>query len=236
MIEHPTKKGAIAVFVKTPSHSKIKTRLEAGVGKKNAEAFHISSANCVAAVADLASDSLGTKPYFAVAELMAMNSPSWKRLSNYYQGEGGLGQRLHHVYSGLQKSHGFAILLGADSPQLEISDLKDTVAWLTESRVSRFAFGPAVDGGFWLFGGNRPLPESLWNTVEYSKPSTGSDFLSRISPLGSVKILRSLTDGDRKEDLEKILTDFEKMRAPLQEQLSLISLCQTICARKKNQA
>ncbi|HCO24225.1 MAG TPA: hypothetical protein DIT97_14715, partial [Gimesia maris] len=49
-LEMLSKQGAIAVFVKTPGYSPLKTRLAQSVGTVQAEQFHILSAKAVAAV------------------------------------------------------------------------------------------------------------------------------------------------------------------------------------------
>jgi glycosyltransferase A (GT-A) superfamily protein (DUF2064 family) len=171
---------------------------------------------------------LGIQPFFAIAESDAVNSPFWQGLPNLYQGEGGLGLRMHQVYSQLQRSHGHVILLGADTPQMEIGDLVSAAQWISKSGETRFSFGPAQDGGFWLFGGNGPIPQSLWTDVEYSQPDTGKRFLSNLSPHGKLQFQRTLSDVDTVADLPRVLADLTSLAAPTKEQAKLILLVQEI--------
>jgi uncharacterized protein len=229
------KTGALALMVKTPGFSPVKTRLAAAIGESAAHTFHMEAAYSVAAIMQSAAQILGMQPFFAIAEPDGVHSPLWKNMPNLFQGEGGLGQRMHKIYTDLQKSHGHAILLGADTPQLEIADLISSAEWISGSDETRFSFGPAEDGGFWLFGGNGPLPLSLWTDVEYSQPTTGMAFRSKLTPLGQVQIHRSLNDVDVKEDLPRVLKDLTRLSEPLKEQTALRVWIESFLARGAEQ-
>jgi uncharacterized protein len=214
------KSGAIAIFVKTPEFSEVKTRLAKGIGKENAIQFHLSSAKAVAAIAK----STHRKVFFAVAEKAAQDSKHWKEFPTCLQGEGSLGHRMGNVYATLLKSNNFVILLGADSPQIRPEDLVMGMAWLEDSSESRFIFGPARDGGFWIFGGNENIPETIWTSVEYSREDTGKNFLKKIETLGEVFILPEYQDIDTEEDLEPVIIEMEKQKSLLKEQVNLVNL------------
>ncbi len=213
--------GSFAVFVKTPGLSPIKTRLAAGIGKARAEDFHLASANAVAAVVKRASVCLDTEAYFAVAESQGLASIHWRALGQVYQGEGGLGERMRKVYSQLANDHGYAVLLGADSPQMSVEDLTAAADWLSRTEEPRFVLGPAADGGFWLFGGNRILPDTLWTSVEYSTPETGRHFTEAVNSHGSMLILRALRDVDRGADLPPLQAALASLSDPTPEQTEL---------------
>ena len=72
------KSGAMAVFVKTPGYSPVKTRLAASLGVKAAESFHLASAYSVAAIMQASSRLMGVQCFFAIAEKAAFHSPLWK--------------------------------------------------------------------------------------------------------------------------------------------------------------
>ena len=216
--------GAFAIFVKTPGLSPIKTRLaagSAGIGKDGAEAFHLASARAVAAVVEQASARLNAHAYFAVAEPQGLASSHWRKLGRVYQGEGGLGERMRRVYAQLVSAHGFAMLLGADSPQLAWEDLLTAAEWLARADEPRCVIGPAADGGFWLFGGNHPLPDTLWTSVQYSAPDTGKRFRDAAAGHGAMLTLRILDDVDHGEDLPPLQGALASLRNPMPEQLAL---------------
>lgn len=214
----------MAIFVKTPGLSPVKTRLAAGIGKSRAEAFHLAASRAVAAVVTQAAEPLGAAGYFAVAEAEGMESPYWGVHRRIFQGHGGLGNRLHHVYASLLENHAYALLIGADTPQMERGDLIAAAHWLALKDEARFAFGPAGDGGFWLLGGNRPLPETVWTSVEYSRSDTGAEIRALVEPFGSILDLRELADVDLPADLPRMRSALRGLSHPAPEQVELISL------------
>lgn len=218
--------GAIAIFVKTPGHSPVKTRLAATTGRGFAEAWHGRAAAAVAAVVRDAGEHGGITPYWAVAERAALAGGGWSGFAGIAQGDGTLGARMAHVHRTLTERHGFAILLGADAPQLRTSEVLDAIAWLSDSRA-RLALGPARDGGFWLFGGNRVVPEAVWTTVTYSRADTCDAFRAALADHGEWRQGAVLTDLDRGEDLPAVLAELAALPAPLPEQAALTEWLQT---------
>jgi rSAM/selenodomain-associated transferase 1 len=209
---------ALAIFVKTPGLSPIKTRLAAGIGAEHAERFHALAANAVAAVARAAMPLI--EPYWAVAEPEALRHPRWDRLPVLCQGAGGLGQRLDTVCSALQARHGRVLLVGADSPQLTV-DLLHRAVRVLDAAPTPVVIGRASDGGFWLFGTRVPVPASVWHKPSYSSAHTADQLLAALRPLGAPASLPTLTDVDRAEDLTALAEALQALPAPLPEQQAL---------------
>ncbi len=212
--------GGLAIFVKTPDWSPIKTRLADCIGTAQAEAFHGQSADAVASVALEAQALGGARVHWAVAECGAMQSETWAGLPLLAQGEGGLGERMECVYHQLLDRYGAGLLVGADSPQLRASELLRGACWL-DSTTPRLLLGPASDGGFWLFGGNTPLPRAAWLEPIYSQPQTRRDFVQAMDPFGEWMQLQTLTDVDRFADFPRVRADLEALLHPTPEQLRL---------------
>jgi len=105
--------AAVAIFVKTPGLSPVKTRLAAGVGVEAATEFHRLAAASVAGVARACGEEI--VPYWAVAEQEALDAPAWRGFPTIWQGEGGLGARLDRIYATLLLRHGRVLLIGADA-------------------------------------------------------------------------------------------------------------------------
>lgn len=194
-------KGALALFVKTPSLSPVKTRLASKVGKVVAEEFYGLSVLAVASLARSLSNDI--TPYWAVAEKPGLTDALWSGFERIDQGEGGLGTRLNAVYEVLLKKCGFVFLMGADSPQIPPTVLRHAIHILSEHE-SEFVIGPCDDGGFYLFGGRVPIPQAIWEAVPYSVESTTADLLKRIAPLGRTSHLPTLFDVDSENDLKKL--------------------------------
>ena len=210
--------GALAIFVKTPGHSVVKGRLAADCGQDYAQAWYLRAAAAVAAVARDAQARHGLTAYWAVAESDALNA--WPGLPVIAQGHGGLGERMAHVHAQLVDQHGFGLLVGADAPQLTSALLGQAVDWLA-SPSPRFALGPASDGGFWLFGGNRAPPLAAWKAVSYSAAATARDLQTHMRELGAWCTLPALTDADHGRDLPAVLRALRALPDPLPEQRAL---------------
>lgn len=195
-------KCAIAVFVKTPGLSPLKTRLAASLGKEKAEAFYQRSVRAVESVLKKAHNQTQTfEVFWAVAEKEGLNHSLWKSFSKTYQGEGDLGQRLHKVYSSLIKKYESVLLIGADCPEIELSQLKKAREILSEKN-SKFVFGPALDGGFYLFGGSTSIPKHIWTDNPYSQETTLEKLREELCLLGEVNLLEPARDVDTFEDLK----------------------------------
>ena len=153
--------GAIAVFVKTPGLSPVKTRLAAKLGREAAEAFHLAAAQSVSSVVQELSSLTDIQSYYAVAEQAALNHSHWQDLPCLWQGDGGLGERMAHIYQTLLAEHDFVILVGADIPQMTTAELLIASSWLPHADQARLIFAPSIDGGFWAFGGNCNIPQAI---------------------------------------------------------------------------
>lgn len=217
--------SAAAIFVKTPGHSPVKSRLAAGLGQAGAERLHVACARATAAV--LPGCAPAPVGYFAVAEPDAAGA--WPQLHCIGQGEGALGERLHRVFATLQERHGSALLLGADAPQLDAALVDQALAWLA-GRGPRIAFGPAADGGFWLFGASVPIPREAWNAVAYSRPDTGEALLGAVEGLGVLHLLPSLHDLDTVADIAPVAAALQALARRLPEQDAVLDLLREAAA------
>ena len=202
----------VAIFVKTPSLSPVKSRLWPGLGRRCSEALYLLSAESVASVAQSAQQRADVQPYWAVAEAAAMHSDAWVDLPHLAQGRGSLGERMAQVYRMLRERHRGAILIGADAPQLLPEALQRAADWLA-SDESRLVIGRARDGGFWLFGGNVALPDRAWLSIPYSTPDTGDRFVAAMHGYGRWLQLETLRDIDTATDLPDVHAHLAQLSA-----------------------
>lgn len=212
--------GALAIFVKTPGRSPVKSRLAADRGARYAHAWYLRAAAAVAAVAHVAQARFGVSAYWAVAEPAAIGAGDWAGLPAIAQGGGGLGERMARVHAQLVARHGRGLLLGADTPQLSVEMIGDALAWL-DAPQPRLALGPADDGGFWLFGGNVAPPAVAWTSVRYSEPGTALALQASLAGRGEWCTLPTLTDADHGADLPAVLAALRALPEPLAEQSAL---------------
>lgn len=188
---------AIAVFVKTPGLSPIKTRLAKTIGQQQAERWHELAAMAVAEVATRA----GIGPvYFAVAEKEGLTHALWSNHETLAQCDGDLGQRMAKIHRLLVERHGAGLLLGADTPQIEAKELIEAHQWLSDT-VPRQIIGPASDGGFWTYGANQAIEPQHWQRVDYSLPTTRASFEAAMQKEGEWRQLAQKTDVDEAKDL-----------------------------------
>ncbi len=220
--------AGLAIFVKTPGLSPIKTRLAAGVGEDAALTFFRLAAAATGAVAREAQALAGARltAYWAVAE--AAGQGQWPGLPVVAQGEGGLGERLDHVYASLRARHGAALLIGADSPQLTPEDLLQALAAL--DAPGDFALGPTPDGGFWVFGGRLAIARADWLAVPYSAADTAERLAGRLAGRGRLTRLAARVDVDEASDLAALAADLAALNAPLPAQLALRAWLEALLA------
>ncbi|NUO72342.1 MAG: DUF2064 domain-containing protein [Frateuria sp.] len=192
---------ALAIFVKTPGHSPLKTRLASAIGAEAATAFYRLAAAAVAAVAQTSRPAI--TPYWAVAEADAQAHAAWPDFPTLWQGEGELGTRMHRVYDELLGRHAQVLLVGADAPQLTAALLARAASALRDPAVA-FALGEARDGGFWLFGGKAPVPLAVWQSVRYSQGDTCAALRRALPCCGTTVDLPTLVDADSIDDLEPV--------------------------------
>ena len=197
--------SAIAIFVKTPGISSVKSRLAASIGQEKAEEFfHLSIKATEAVVIEAIKKSEGNiEAYWAIAEKEALQHPLWNSFKSIYQGNGELGERLATVYSKLQKKHKRVFLIGADLPHLDYRTLLRAQAKLTSS--SDFILGETQDGGFYLFGGKRVIEREIWNSISYSTRNTSAELISKLGKKNIIFAEKNF-DIDYLEDLEQLKT------------------------------
>ena len=216
-------KGAIAVLVKTPGLSPIKTRLAATIGHQLAEQFfHLAKvakeAVLKAAVGAFAERDIELSCYWAIGEEQGVDHLMWQGLERMHTGPGGLGERMHHVYSTLLQDHDLVILMGVDSPQHSVENLLDVAEYLQQPES--LVIGPALDGGFCLLGGNTPVPLANWAAVEYSREDTLANLLKQLDGY-AINYVGAMTDVDTEGDLHRMVYEMEGELLP--EQVALVS-------------
>ncbi|MEX0727347.1 MAG: TIGR04282 family arsenosugar biosynthesis glycosyltransferase [Planctomycetaceae bacterium] len=199
---------AVAIFVKTPGLSPVKSRLAAEIGVEQAERCYRLSLQAVAAVVERAKEisSIEVTPYWAVAEPEGMSHPLWQDFDRLAQPAGDLGERLAGVYDQLIARHRGVMFLGADLPQITAELLLEAMAEMSAGR--RFVIGPADDGGFYLFGGTTPLPADVWTSVVYSSKQTCEQLCGMLQGRGEVVRLKPLRDIDHLDDLKAVIEEF----------------------------
>lgn len=225
-------RGAVAVFVKTPGLSPVKTRLAATLGHQQAEQFFLLAKDAIAAMlaearAVGAAADIELHAYWAVGEAKGVQHPLWQTdgMRRMHTGEGGLGERMCHVYNTLLAEYDFVLLLGMDSPQNTPANLLRAAEYLRTP--DSLVFGPVYDGGFYLLGGNAPIALEQWLAVTYSAEDTLEKLVAQMTqPAAQIRYLPKLTDVDTQPDLAAICAEMPDEALP--EQQAVIDWIQSL--------
>lgn len=216
-------KGILAIFVKTPGLSPVKTRLAVGIGQLSALGFYSHS---VAAMTALGRNAQSLVPNldicWAVAEHEAISAELWSEFPTVFQGSGGLGARLSRVYDSLLRRYDYVCFMGADSPHLHPKLFAENVLKTSETFRDSFVMGDTVDGGFYFFGGGKPIDSKIWTDVEYSTDRTAVQLREGLQSLGSVLLMEPDFDIDTVDDLRRYGQIEMDQRSYLPEQRKLL--------------
>lgn len=205
---------ALAVFVKTPGRSPVKTRLAAQVGEEAALAVY---AECLWVMRRRMREvaAAGVRVCWAVAEEAAVADGDWDEFEALWTGEGGLGRRLGAVYSALRGAgeggFGRVALVGADCPQVTAEAVVGALG------AGGTVVGPAADGGFYLFASGAGVPMRVWEAPVYGAAGTLEGLEAALAALavegggvaGGVVRLGVLSDVDDVESLARCVGEFE---------------------------
>jgi uncharacterized protein len=186
--------ATLLVFAKPPRIGLSKTRLAKGMGPTAARRI----ASFTLSRTLRAAEASGCRVIVYVSpDSQACNARgSFKGFELKPQGPGDLTLRLGR---GLREAPpGPVLFIGADTPDLSPARLKQAVSAL---RRNDAVFGPARDGGFWLFGLHKgPQTKAPFDGVRWSGPHAMEDVWSRLPPRSRIGLLDQLIDIDEIAD------------------------------------
>ncbi|WP_291202373.1 DUF2064 domain-containing protein [Hyphomonas sp.] len=184
------------VFAKPPRIGLSKTRLAKGLGLTTAR--RIAAFTLARTLQAAKGSGCAVTIYVAPDRLVraAQAGQTFAGLPLAPQGSGGLTERL-----GLALHHappGPVLFIGADAPDVTAGKLRAAVALL---RRKDAVFGPASDGGFWLFGLHKgPRAHDPFGGVRWSGPHAMEDVWSNLPRHSRIGLLEQLTDIDEAAD------------------------------------
>lgn len=118
----------------------------------------------------------------------------------------GLGERmLAAATSGFTRGYDAVVLIGSDHPTVPPSHVEAAFRALDETEG--VAIGPSEDGGYYLLGMTRPVPE-LFSDMVFSVNTVFIETMRRLDTLGlPVAVLPAWYDVDRAADLVRLRGD-----------------------------
>jgi len=197
------------LFARRPATGEVKQRLAAAVGAEEAAEFY------AAFLGDIL-DALGRTGFpFAVGCAPAAATGYFRELAptaaEVFAQEGGdLGERMAAAFDRFFRSgFGRVVILGSDIPLLSPELLREAGEALKEVPV---VLGPCRDGGYYLVGLNRELPE-LFSGIDWGTGRVLEQTLAKLRRGGAgFRLLGELEDIDRAEELERLAAELSRRR------------------------
>lgn len=191
------RRAHLLIYAKPPRMGLAKTRLARSLGSPT-QARRIAMMTLTrtmrAAMRGAWTPVLYTAPDSALSESLGGIWPA--SLDRRSQGHGTLTDRLN---KGLTEAPpGPVLFIGADAPDVSPALIRRAIRALhTHAAV----FGPATDGGFWLFGLNKTArTRSPFGNVRWSGPHAMADVRANLPAGSRVAELPTLIDLDEAED------------------------------------
>jgi uncharacterized protein len=138
--------------------------------------------------------------YYANGEERELRDWLGEDLCYFTQAAGDLGAKMLGAFCDtLGEEAGAAVIIGTDCPGIDTQLLAQTFQAL---QTSDLVLGPALDGGYYLIGLRRVIPE-LFENIPWSTDQVLSQTLAIANRLNlSIHLLPELPDIDRPEDLK----------------------------------
>jgi hypothetical protein len=191
----------LIIFTRYPEAGKAKTRLIPALGAEAAAELHRQMTEYTLAQVKRLQQSLSltVEIWFAGGDRIQMQTWLGSDLSYQPQPEGDLGDRMAQAFqTAFDNGVKAAIIIGTDCP--ELTDVLLTEAFQALQQTD-LVLGPATDGGYYLIGLRRSVPE-LFKTIAWSTDRVFQQTVDIASNLNlSLATLPALTDVDRPDDL-----------------------------------
>lgn len=194
----------LMVFSRVPEPGRCKTRLIPVLGPGGAAQLHRQLIEATLEVARRWRSAAGgeVEAWFTGGAASAMAEQFGHGCEYRDQPGGDLGRRLAHAFDGaFTDGAAAAIAIGADCPDLTPGLLKRAFETLADTDA---VIGPACDGGYYLLGLRRTVPE-LFRDIAWGTGAVCGQTLAIAGRLGlAVHKLPMLRDIDRPEDLVRV--------------------------------
>jgi rSAM/selenodomain-associated transferase 1 len=191
----------LILFARFPIAGKVKTRLIPALGAEGAAALHRRLVLRTLGTADALCQSENVELEIRFADGNSSEMQHWLGDGRPCrpQCEGDLGQRMAGAFADSFRERSPAtVIIGSDCPLLTPEILAAAFEWLKTNPV---VFGPATDGGYYLIGLTRPVPE-LFQGVAWGTDTVLAQSLEILARNGGKPaLLQPLDDLDRPEDL-----------------------------------
>ena len=169
----------LGLFAKRPVPGAVKTRLAAAIGADSAARFYEASLRTLLSRVQ----GLDLRRVIAHAGGSDVDRAWFRQFEGYElwsQPAGGLGEILAAWFDFACAADDRVLVIGSDSPTLPLEYIRDAIVALDSHDC---VIGPAHDGGYYLLGLQRPVPQLL-EGIEWSGPQVFSQTLERAAEQG----------------------------------------------------
>jgi len=203
----------VIVFVKNIKLGTVKTRLAKTIGDFGA--YEVYSE--LVKITEKATEQLDIDKHIYFSN--AVVDTKWQNDFKTVQNGDDLGERMLNAFKdGFDDGYKKIVLVGSDLPEINSTHIEKGIDALNTSDV---VFGPAEDGGYYLIGMKKLIPEIFINKP-WSQPNLLQETLLELQRLNvTVSTLDILNDIDTYEDL--IASDFYKSNLKLQEKIQQLN-------------
>lgn len=196
--------NCVVLFVKAPTPGRVKTRLCPPLSHEQAAQVYQSFAKDTV-------EQLQRGPFRCLVTYdpnMEYPTPAWTGFDLPWFSQIGvdLGERLKHAFqSAFDRGFSRVLAVGTDSPGFSMGQISEAFEKLASSDV---VMGPALDGGYYLIGLNKPIP-AIFDRVNWSSPEVAQQTRERVKQQKlSLAELASFHDVDTYVDLKSLHEQF----------------------------
>lgn len=187
---------AIIILIKNPELGKAKTRLAKGVGDERALEIYLKLLEHTHAITCV----LEADKYLFYSDHVD-NNDIWDNTlyRKSIQNGADLGERMRHAFDAVfSNGHKSVLIIGSDCKELTAEIITEAFAELHSADT---VVGPTHDGGYYLLGMNKLIPQ-VFQDKEWSTETVLSSTLSDLEQNGlSNYLLPKLSDIDTIDDL-----------------------------------
>lgn len=195
------KQARLILFTRYPEPGRTKTRLIPALGAEGAASLQRRMSEAIVTQMAQFAAQYPVCPEIRYADGTQQAVEAWlaSDIPCLAQGEGDLGDRLRRAFAqAFAQGAGKVVVIGADCPGLTPALFARAFAALATQDL---VLGPAMDGGYYLVGLNRPAP-SLFSEIPWGTGEVLTATQKQAQSLNlSTHLLESLADVDRPEDL-----------------------------------
>ena len=200
-------KETLIIFTRYPESGKTKTRLIPALGEEGAAQLQKKLTEYT--LKEVAQLLVNIRVYFSGGNERLMKSWLGENYQCYPQTQGDLGEKL--IFA-LQESFTDKIekivIIGIDCPDLKAALISQAFQQLSETDL---VLGKAEDGGYYLIGLHRCIPE-LFQGIDWGSDQVLEQTVRIAERMGlTISYLPVLNDIDTPQDLEKVILPWERV-------------------------